>query len=121
MNQCLVVDDSKVVRMIARKILEDLGLAVSEAASGINGLSVYQSSLPDVILLDWNMPDISGIEFLRKLRRTKNGNDTLVIFCMTEYDVNHIAEAEEAGANICLKKPFDTESIEKALSTLGLF
>ena len=75
MKTCLVVDDSKVVRMVARKILEELGFAVSEAEDGQVALDMSMQSMPDVVLLDWNMPVMSGIEYLRALRVTDEGKN----------------------------------------------
>jgi two-component system chemotaxis response regulator CheY len=71
MKTCLVVDNSKVVRMVARKILEELGFEVIEAEDGQVALDKSMESMPDVVLLDWNMPVMSGIEYLRALRVTE--------------------------------------------------
>lgn len=76
MKTCLVVDDSKVVRMVARKILEELGFALSEAEDGQVALNMSMQSMPDVVLLDWNMPVMSGLEHLRALRVTDEGQKT---------------------------------------------
>ena len=108
MKSCLVVDDSKVVRMVARKILEELDFKVSEAADGQLALQACLASMPEVILLDWNMPVMNGIEFLRALRASKGGDAPKVVFCTTENDMAHIKEAISAGANEYIMKPFDT-------------
>src|SRR4051812_37208912 len=70
---CLVVDDSRVGRRGARRILEDLGFAVAEAADGAEGLAWVRTAMPDAILLDWNMPVMNGLEFLRRLRQEPGG------------------------------------------------
>jgi CheY-like chemotaxis protein len=75
MKTCLVVDDSKVVRMVARKILEELGFEVAEAEDGQVALDMSMESMPDVVLLDWNMPVMSDIEYLRALRVTDEGKN----------------------------------------------
>jgi two-component system chemotaxis response regulator CheY len=90
MKTCLVVDDSKVVRMVARKILEELGFDVSEAEDGQVALDMSMERMPDVVLLDWNMPIMSGIEYLRALRVTEEGKRPVVVFCTTENDLSHI-------------------------------
>jgi two-component system chemotaxis response regulator CheY len=90
MKTCLVVDDSKVVRMVARKILEELGFDVSEAEDGQVALDMSMERVPDVVLLDWNMPIMSGIEYLRALRVTEEGKRPVVVFCTTENDLSHI-------------------------------
>ena len=120
MKSCLVVDDSKVVRMVARKILEDLAFEVTEAADGQEALSACQQQMPDAILLDWNMPVMDGIEFLRALRATDGGDAPGVVFCTTENDLAHIQEAVRAGANEYIMKPFDSDIIQSKFAQIGL-
>ena len=120
MKFCLVVDDSKVVRMVARKILEELDFDVSEAADGQEALKACQASMPDVILLDWNMPVMNGIDFLRALRAGEGGDAPKVVFCTTENDMAHIQEALKAGADEYIMKPFDSDILQSKLSQIGI-
>jgi two-component system chemotaxis response regulator CheY len=120
MKHCLVVDDSRVIRKVARRILEELRFSISEAADGKEALEVCRNGMPDAILLDWNMPVMSGIEFLRALRREENGASPLVVFCTTENDMEHISEAINAGANEYIMKPFDRDIIEAKFAEVGL-
>ncbi len=120
MKSCLIVDDSKVVRMVARKILEDLEFDIIEAADGKAAMEECDRKMPDAILLDWNMPVMSGIEFLRELRGSDGGNSPLVVFCTTENDLAHIQEAMNAGANEYIMKPFDSEIIQSKFAQIGL-
>lgn len=120
MKSCLVVDDSKVVRMVARKILEGLNFQVVEAENGKLAMDECVKVMPDAILLDWNMPVMSGIEFLRLLRKSDGGQIPIVVFCTTENDIQHIQEAITAGANEYIMKPFDSEIIESKFSQVGL-
>lgn len=120
MKSCLIVDDSKVIRMVARRILEGLHFEIAEAADGKMALEACQKSMPDAILLDWNMPVMNGIDFLRELRQLKGGATPQVIFCTTENDLAHIQEAISAGANEYIMKPFDSEIIEAKFSQIGL-
>jgi two-component system, chemotaxis family, chemotaxis protein CheY len=76
--------------------------------------------MPDAILLDWNMPVMNGIEFLKVLRKEKKGSDPIVVFCTTENDLKHITEAMQAGANEYIMKPFDREILESKFSEVGL-
>src|SRR3546814_16341493 len=92
MKNCLVVDDSKVIRKVARHILETLNFTVDEAEDGREALSRIESSVPDVVLLDWNMPVMSGMEFLRTLRQQKLGSQPKVVSCTTENDAAQIRE-----------------------------
>lgn len=120
MKSCLIVDDSKVVRMVARKIFEGLNFSIEEAEDGQVALDACAKSIPDVVLLDWNMPVMSGIEFLKELRAMPDIEQPVVVFCTTENDMAHIQEAIEAGANEYIMKPFDSEIIESKLSQVGI-
>lgn len=120
MPSCLVVDDSRVVRKVARRIVEDLGFACEEAEDGQKAYDYCNGKMPDAILLDWNMPVMSGIEFLEKLRQMPNGQGPKVIFCTTENDLAHITRAMNAGANEYIMKPFDSEIIESKFTQIGL-
>ncbi len=120
MKSCLVVDDSKVIRMVAKKILVELEFETAEAADGQQALDACLKSMPDGILLDWNMPVMSGIEFLRALRAAPGGDKPIVVFCTTENDIEHIQEAIEAGANEYIMKPFDSDIIQAKFTQVGL-
>jgi len=121
MKTCLVVDDSKVIRKVARHILEALHFNVEEAGDGREALDRCEAgNLPDVILLDWNMPVMSGMEFLRSLRGSSLPDRPKVVFCTTENDVAHIRAAIEAGADEYMMKPFDRETLESKLQLVGV-
>jgi len=98
MKTCLIVDDSKVIRKVARHILETLEFEVDEAGDGREALTRCEAKMPDVVLLDWNMPVMSGMEFLRMLRQRGHADQPKVVFCTTENDMAHIRAALEAGA-----------------------
>ncbi len=117
---CLVVDDSRVIRMVARKILEELEFSVAEAADGKAAIDVCKDKMPDAVLLDWNMPVMSGIDFLRSLRKMDGGDAPTVVFCTTENDIEHIQEAIAEGANEYIMKPFDSEIIQSKFRQVGL-
>ena len=120
MKRCLIVDDSRVVRKVARRIVEDLRFEAEEAADGAQALENCRKVMPDAVLLDWNMPVMNGIDFLRALRREPGGDRPIVVFCTTENDMSHIAEAMRSGANEYIMKPFDSEIIESKFSEVGL-
>lgn len=119
MKSCLIVDDSKVIRKVARHILETLQFDVSEAVDGGEALSKCTNENPDVILLDWNMPVMSGMEFLRAYRAAFVQNGAKVIFCTTENGIGHIQAAIDAGADEYVMKPFDRETLENKLQIVG--
>ena len=120
MKTCLVVDDSKVIRKVARHILETLDFTVEEAGDGQGALTHCQSHPPDVILLDWNMPVMSGMEFLRALGQETMAARPKVVFCTTENGAAHIRAAIDAGADEYLMKPFDRETLHSKLKIVGL-
>ncbi len=120
MKSCLVVDDSKVIRKVARRILEEMQFEIEEAVDGQDAWQQCQKKVPDVVLLDWNMPVMNGLDFLRTLRGASLDRQPVVVFCTTENDMSHIRAAIEAGANEYIMKPFDREIIEAKFAQVGL-
>ncbi len=120
MKTCLVVDDSSVIRKVARRILEGMQFEITEAEDGADAIEKCQRQLPDVVLLDWNMPNIDGMQFLSMLRNMPGGDKPKVVFCTTENDVDHIARALHAGADEYIMKPFDKEIVEAKFQQVGL-
>jgi len=120
MKTCLVVDDSRVIRKVACRILKDLSFETEEAENGAAALMACRRRMPDAILLDWQMPQMTGIEFLRALRSETSGNHPVVVFCTTENDVAHITEALNAGADEYIMKPFDRGIIAAKFAEVGL-
>ena len=120
MKQVLIVDDSKVIRTVAKRILEAMAFQTAEAADGREALSACQSRMPDAILLDWNMPVMDGLAFLKALRSLNGGGSPVVLFCTTENDMKHITDALAAGANEYIMKPFDRGILESKFAQAGL-
>jgi len=116
---CLIVDDSRIIRKVARRIVEGLGFEVDEAADGVEALSYCSGLMPDVILLDWNMPVMDGMTFMRRLRTQTGGDHPKVLFCTIETAPERIAEALGAGADDYIMKPFDGEILHSKLSEVG--
>jgi two-component system chemotaxis response regulator CheY len=111
MKTCLIVDDSSVVRKVARHILESLKLEVSEAEHGQGALDLCQQKMPDAIILDYHMPGMGTVEFLSTLRSMPQGKKTMVVYCTTENDAADITRTIAAGADDYVIKPFDRESL----------
>ena len=120
MKHCMIVDDSRVIRKVSRHIVESFGFEVSEAENGLDALDKCRAAMPDLILLDWNMPIMSGIEFIVALRETEGGSQPKVVFCTTEHDVAHVREGIAAGADEYVMKPFDHETLQVKLGRIGL-
>ncbi|QTC91548.1 response regulator [Brevundimonas goettingensis] len=116
---CLIVDDSRIIRKVARRIVEGLGFEVDEAADGAEALSYCASVMPDIVLLDWNMPVMDGLTFLRRLRSQPGGATPKVLFCTIETAPDRIAEALAAGADDYVMKPFDGEILQSKLAEVG--
>ncbi len=120
MKSCLVVDDSRVTRKVARRILEELSFQVSEANDGAQALDLCRREMPNAILLDWNMPVMDGLTFLQQLRKTDGGKAPVVVFCTTENDLEHITDALTEGASEYIMKPFDAEILHAKFVEAGL-
>ncbi|NNE59084.1 MAG: response regulator [Hellea sp.] len=120
MRTCLVVDNSKMIRRVAGRILSDLKFNTEEAENGLEALNMCRSNMPDAILLDWNMPVMDGMTFLKKLRAEQTNERPVVLFCTAERDVVKIAAALEAGADEYIMKPFDSDIISSKLLQAGL-
>ncbi|MXQ11687.1 response regulator [Microvirga makkahensis] len=120
MMYCLIVDDSRTIRKVSREIVESLSFEVEEAENGEAGLSRCRARMPDVVLLDWNMPVMDGYSFLKELRRSPGGGMPKVVFCTTENDLDHITRALEAGADEYVMKPFDKAILAAKFQELGL-
>jgi two-component system chemotaxis response regulator CheY len=120
MKTCLVVDDSRVIRKVSRQAMEEFGFSVREACDGMEALASCDEEMPELILLDWNMPVMNGLEFIKELRQSDRCNQPKVVFCTTENDVAHIRAAMEAGADEYVMKPFDRETLHIKLQLVGL-
>jgi len=114
---CLIVDDSRTIRAVARRILEEAGLRTAEAGNGQDGLEACRSLRPDYVLLDWNMPRMNGLDCLRAIRAEAMPGRPYVVLCTTENESAHILAAMEEGADEFIMKPFDAEIL---LGKLGL-
>ena len=120
MKTCLVVDDSRVIRKVSRRILEDLGFEVAEAADGVEAMAWCTAVMPDLILLDWQMPIMDGLQFVQRLRAEPGGDAPKVVFCTVENEIDRIREALDAGADEYIMKPFDGSIVQGKLDLLGL-
>lgn len=122
MATALVVDDSRAIRTILSKTLRELGFEVREAGNGIEALEVIQAEKTAValILIDWNMPEMNGLDLLKRLRQNPEFSSLVVVMVTAETELDHIAEALEAGANEYVMKPFTKDIIVGKLQLAGI-
>lgn len=120
MKTCLIADDSQIVRRVARKLLEGFGLKVLESVTSEETLNVIQEKNPDVVLLDWYMPERTGLDMMTVLGQIPKAKRPVVIFCTTENHVENIEKALAAGADEYIMKPFDEEILRTKLVQTGI-
>lgn len=119
--RALVVDDSKAMRMIVGRTMRNLGFEVVEACHGLDAMErLKDSGTFDVALVDWNMPEMNGYEFITAVRADATHNDMLLVMVTTEAEMSQVVKALEAGANEYIMKPFTKEMIQEKLQLLGL-
>ncbi len=119
-TNCLVVDDSTTIRKVIGRMLQKFEMSVREAENGQVALDACVQEMPDVVMLDWNMPVMSGIEFLIALRKTPGGDHPKVILCTTENEFEAIQKAMSEGANEFIMKPFNEDIIKEKLEIVGV-
>ncbi|MCB2065146.1 MAG: response regulator [Erythrobacter sp.] len=117
---CLVVDDSRVIRKLASAIMQRLGYAVVEAENGEEALARCRLQMPAVVVTDWQMPVMSGLEFVSALRQMPEARGTKVVFCTSKGEVTDIHAGITAGADDYLVKPFDEAMVKAKMAKLGL-
>lgn len=119
-RSCLIVDDSRMVRRVAGRIIRELDFEPAEAENGQEAIDQCRMQMPDAILLDWNMPVMDGLSFVKHLRKTPGGDKPVVVFCTAERDVHKIVMALDAGADEYVMKPFDSDIIRSKFFEAGL-
>ena len=122
MAKALVVDDSRAVRMILARTLKELGYEVREAANGREALEVIEAEKTAVtlVLADWNMPEINGLDLLKRLRQDPELSRLVVVMVTTETELDQMTVALEAGANEYVMKPFTKEILVEKLQLVGI-
>ncbi len=116
----LTVDDSSVVRKVIIKMLKELNFEAMEASNGKEALELCSKRKPDFILLDWNMPVMNGIEFVKEFKKNENNNNVVIIFCTTENEMEKIQEALLYNVNEYIMKPFDRDVLREKLIMTGI-
>ena len=116
---CLIVDDSRVIRKVSSKIALSLGYVPIEAENGEEALARCKRAMPDLVLTDWNMPEMDGIEFVSKLRAIPTPKEPVVVFCTSNGEAKDIHDGIAAGADDYIVKPFDEAALKAKLERLG--
>jgi len=116
---CLLVDDSRMIRKVARRIVESVGYTVVEAENGEEGLARCRAAMPDLVITDWNMPVMTGIEFVTALRAIPTARPPRVVFCTTNSGAKDIHKGITAGADEYVIKPFDDAALISRLQAVG--
>ena len=117
----LVIDDSRAIRLILGRMLRELGMEVAEAANGRLGLDLLDNGLdPDVVLVDWNMPEMTGIEFVAAVRQPPYLSTARIVMVTTETELPQVLQALASGADEYVMKPFTKEAIFEKLQLLGI-
>jgi len=121
MSKILVVDDSRTIRTIIRRILLELGYEVCEAGNGIEALQVIEAERASVelVLADWNMPEMNGFDLLKQLRQDPSLSSLKVVMVTTETEMENMAAALEAGADEYVMKPFTKDILTEKLALVG--
>ena len=116
---CLVVDDSRMIRKVARRIVSGIGFTVLEAENGEEALAHCRAAMPDLVLTDWDMPVMSGLDFVATLRALPGGANAKVVFCTSKSGALDIHAGIAAGADEYVVKPFDELGLRRKLEALG--
>jgi two-component system chemotaxis response regulator CheY len=116
----MIVDDSPVIRKVARRILEGMGYVVCEAEDGVDALEKCSHNMPDAIMVAWDMPRMDGVEFIESLRSSEEADATKILFCTSEVMVTEMMKAKRAGCQGYMLKPFTRDILQHKLSEIGI-
>jgi two-component system chemotaxis response regulator CheY len=116
----MIVDDSPVIRKVARRIFEGMGHVVCEAVDGLDALEKCNSSMPDAVIVDWDMPRMNGVDFITQFNLLKGSENTKVLFCTSEVNVTEMMKAKRAGCHGYIVKPFTRDILNNSLLNVGI-
>jgi two-component system chemotaxis response regulator CheY len=116
----MIVDDSPVIRKVARRIFEGMGHVVCEAVDGLDALEKCNSNMPDAIIVDWDMPRMNGVEFIAQFQLLRDSENTKILFCTSEVNVTEMMKAKRAGCHGYIVKPFTRDILNNGLLNVGI-
>jgi two-component system chemotaxis response regulator CheY len=120
MKNCLIVDDSNSIRKVTARILEALDFKVVEADNESSALGTCEAEMPDCVIVDWQVPDMDSLRFLKMLRGMRDGDRPKIVYCLSENDPMTVAKAVRHGADGYLLKPFDRDLLKSSFAAVGL-
>lgn len=122
MSRALVIDDSRAMRIILSRALAGSGFTVVQASDGGQGLDILsrEGNAIELVLVDWNMPEMNGLEFIQKVRAQSDLSSMKIMMVTTETEIEQMAKALEAGADEYIMKPFTNEAIQEKLRLMGV-
>jgi two-component system, chemotaxis family, chemotaxis protein CheY len=117
---CLIVDDSEIIRRVTKQLLIGLHFDTGEAVDAMEAVTRCRATMPDAIVLDWSLPEVSGLDCLQALRKLPGGEKPIIFYCTTENDPIEFRRARAAGATDVLVKPYDRETLRRKMAETGL-
>ncbi len=120
MKIVMIADDSPVIRKVARRLLEDMELVVVEAGDGAQAISMCRDNMPDILIIDWDMPGRSGVDVVAEIARMPSSENTVIFYCTSELNISEMTKAKRAGAKGFLMKPFNRKILLKKFMDVGV-
>ena len=120
MKVFMLVDDSPVIRKVANRILSDVGFVVVEANDGYEALEKCRGNMPDAVIVDWDLPSMSGLEFIEEFVKMEDAQNTRLLYCTSEIMVSEMTKAKRAGCHAFLMKPFNREILLQKVAEAGV-
>ncbi|MEM7465042.1 MAG: response regulator [Pseudomonadota bacterium] len=120
MKIVMIADDSPVIRKVARRLLEDMELVVVEAGDGAQAISMCRDNMPDILIIDWDMPGRSGVDVVAEIARMPASENTVIFYCTSELNISEMTKAKRAGAKGFLMKPFNRTILHKKFMEVGV-
>ncbi len=120
MKIVMIADDSPVIRKVARRLLEDMELVVVEAGDGAQAISMCRDNMPDILIIDWDMPGRSGVDVVSEISRMPAAENSVIFYCTSELNISEMTKAKRAGAKGFLMKPFNRKILLKKFMETGI-
>ncbi|MGI9402306.1 MAG: response regulator [Rhizobiaceae bacterium] len=120
MKIVMIADDSPVIRKVARRLFEDMDLVVMEAGDGAQAISMCRDNMPDIVIVDWDMPGRSGVDVVAEIANIPAAEKTVIFYCISELNIPEMTKAKRAGAKGFLMKPFNRKILVQKFIEAGI-